>query len=70
MHQLTHSQQLSGTASSQGDSGFNDIHGGEAVAMETTGCPSADRALMQHMLHCEYLLQVGYAAIIISLSRG
>ena len=59
IHRLTPSQPPTGTTNSQGDSGFNDIRGGDRLSMAaTTGLPNVDRALTQHMLHCEYLLQV------------
>ena len=47
-----------GTGSSVHDEEpYNDIHDSRVMS-ETTGLASIDRMLLQHLLHCEYLLQV------------
>lgn len=34
------------------------IDSASVIVRESTGCESIDRVLMQHLLHCEFLLQV------------
>ena len=48
-----------GTGSSMQDDEppFNDIHDSKVIS-ETTGNAGIDRMLLQHLIHCEYLLQV------------
>ena len=48
-----------GTGSSMQDDEppFNDIHDSKVIS-ETTGSAGIDRMLLQHLIHCEYLLQV------------
>ena len=53
----TESEGIGTASSTQDDVTFNDIHE-PLVVKESTGCPSIDRVLLQHLLHCEYLLQV------------
>lgn len=49
-----------GTGSSMhDDDAYNDIHDSK-ILLETIGVPCIDRMLLQHLLHCEYLLQVRY----------
>lgn len=52
----TESEGIGTASSTQDDVTFNDIHE-PLVVKESTGCPSIDRVLLQHLLHCEYLLQ-------------
>ena len=48
-----------GTGSSvHEDEPYNDVINDSKIISETTGLPNIDRMLLQHLLHCEYMLQV------------
>ena len=40
--------------------GVTDVEGGRGPTHGSTKCPAVDRALLQHLIHCEHLLMVSY----------